>query len=69
MVAVYRVFAIVYDHNKMLQQRCSLSTKDHSVGFSKIRGLGMTMLNIANLPKHMDEIRVLLTQIIWMFKP
>ncbi len=33
----------------------------NSTDFSKITGLGMAMLNITSLLKHMDEIRVLLT--------
>jgi hypothetical protein len=32
----------------------------HESGFSKVIGFRMAMLNIASLPKHIDEVRILL---------
>ena len=34
--------------------------KLHESGFSKVKGFRMAMLNIVSLPKHIDEVRILL---------
>jgi hypothetical protein len=34
--------------------------KLHESGFSKVKGFWMAMLNIVSLPKHIDEVRILL---------